>query len=257
MYQFSMKCLKVFCTTVCVAMACGYFTWEASAINNAQPLRSSNSGFIAKQDNKIIKAIGKYDERRPPYSTFKVALALMGFDAKILESKDAPKWEFDEKYEKNFQSWYSRKLGEKFQWCQAHTPQTFMKNSVVWYSHLITQQLGVEKFQQYVTKLNYGNQDVSGTPGQDDGLLNSWLGTSLKISPREQIELIENLLAGNLNVSKDAQQKTREILYREEWNGWKLYGKTGGGSGGTGWFVGWIEKDGAYCGRCEHLRRRS
>ena len=29
----------------------------------------------------------------------------------------------------------------------------------------------------------------------------------------------------------------------EEWNGWKLYGKTGGGSRDNGWYIGWIEKD--------------
>lgn len=43
----------------------------------------------------------------------------------------------------------------------------------------------------------------------------------------------------------DAQEKTKKIMDRkEEWDGWKLYGKTGGGSGDTGWFVGWLEKNG-------------
>jgi beta-lactamase class D len=27
-----------------------------------------------------------------------------------------------------------------------------------------------------------------------------------------------------------------------EWNGWKLYGKTGGGTGCNRWFIGWVEK---------------
>ncbi len=203
-----------------------------------------NSGFIAKEDNKIIKTIGNYEDRHSPFSTFKVALALMGFDSGILKSKDSPKWQFQEEYEKNFQSWYTRDKGLEYHWIQAHTPETFMKYSVVWFSHLITDRLGKEKFQNYVAKLKYGNMDVTGTPGKDDGLLNSWLATSLLISPLEEVEFLEKLLANKLEVSREAQEKTKEIMDRkEEWNGWKLYGKTGGGTGNNGWFIGWVEKD--------------
>ncbi|WP_394330104.1 penicillin-binding transpeptidase domain-containing protein [Candidatus Amoebophilus asiaticus] len=60
--------------------------------------------------------------------------------------------------------------------------------------------------------------------------LKSWLGTSLAISPREQVDFLEKLVANKLNLSKKAQGKTKEIMYREEdLNGWKLYRKTGGG----------------------------
>ena len=202
-----------------------------------------HSAFIVKQNGTVIKSIGPINERHAPFSTFKVALSLMGFDAGILQSKDKPKWTFKEEYEKNFQSWYTRDKGLEYNWCQDHTPATFMKNSVVWFSHQITQRLGAGKFQSYVSTLNYGNSDVSGTPGKDDGLCNSWLGTSLEISVREQVEFLEKLLANDLSISKDAQEKTKEIMDREEeWDGWKLYGKTGGGSHRNGWFIGWIEK---------------
>jgi len=164
----------------------------------------------------------------------------MGFDAKILENKDSPKWAFKNEYEKNLQSWYTHKKGVEYHWCQEHTPATFMKYSVVWFSHQITGRLGEHRFQEYISKLNYGNKNVSGTVGKDgmyknDGLLNSWLGTSLQISPLEQVEFLEKLLANELAVSIPAQEKTREIMDRdEEWNGWKLYGKTGGGSRDNG-----------------------
>lgn len=208
-------------------------------------LNESRSAFLAKKDGVILQEKGNCDKRHAPYSTFKVVLALMGFDAGILESKDSPKWPFKEEYEKNFQSWYTRADGLKYEWCQDHTPKTFMMKSVLWFSHRITQALGAEKFENYIKRLAYGNQDLSGTPGRNDGLLNSWLGTSLEISVREQVDLLEKLLAGNLDISKEAQEKTREVMDREEeWSGWKLYGKTGGGSNSDGWFVGWIEKEG-------------
>lgn len=205
--------------------------------------QKASSSFIARQNNKDIKIIGNIDNRYPPFSTFKAVLAYIGFTEGILETKDSPKWDFKEEYENNFQDWYTREKGLEYQWCQAHTPATFMKHSVVWYSHKITQRLGKKKFQEYVSKLNYGNKDVSGTPDKDDSLLNSWLGTSLEISPREQVEFLEKLFANEPELSKYAQEKTKEVMDREEeWVGWKLYGKTGGGSGRNGWFVGWIEK---------------
>lgn len=205
---------------------------------------NDHSGFIAKKNNIIIQATGKYDDRHAPYSTFKVPLAIMGFESGFLKTEDAPRLAFREEYEKNFQAWYTREKGIAYGWCQDHTPQTFMKFSVLWFSHQITEHLGPELFNQYASKLTYGNRDFSGTPGQNDGLLNSWLGTSLEISPHEQVQFLEKLLANELDFTQDAQIKTKKIMDREEeWDGWKLYGKTGGGSRNNGWFIGWIEKD--------------
>ncbi|MHB9147987.1 MAG: penicillin-binding transpeptidase domain-containing protein [Candidatus Amoebophilus sp.] len=59
------------------------------------------------------------------------------------------------------------------------------------------------------------------------------------------MEFIEKLVANKLNLSKKSQEKTKEIMNREEdWNGWRLYGKTGAANETTGWFIGWIEKEG-------------
>ena len=219
---------------------------EHANLNEEQDFQSA---FIAKRDGKVIQEVGNCKAQHPPCSTFKVALALMGFDSGILINKNSPKWSFKKEYEASFQSWYKPEMAVSYGWQGDHTPATYMKNSVVWFSHQITQRLGKEKIQAYVNKLNYGNKDVSGTPGQDDGLLNSWLETSLKISPQEQVKLLEQMLNHKLDLSKDAQEKTIEIMIKRdkddqpiEWNGWKLYGKTGGGTGCHRWFIGWVEK---------------
>lgn len=205
--------------------------------------------FIAKKNGETIKIQGDCDLRVSPCSTFKIALALMGFDSGILIDKDSPKWTFKKEYEKNLPNWYTPEIGEKLGWFGEHTPATYMDKSVIWFSHLITQRLGKEKFQAYVNKLKYGNKDLSGTAGQNDGLFMSWLETSLKISPREQVEFLEKMLMGKLNLSEQAQKKTTEIMLMRnkdgspiEWNGWRLYGKTGGGTRCIRWLVGWIEK---------------
>lgn len=205
--------------------------------------------FIATKNGETLKTQGDCYLRVSPCSTFKIALALMGFDAGMLTNQDSPKWAFKKEYEKNLPDWYTPEIGEKLGWFAEHTPTTYMSKSVIWFSHLITQRLGKEKFQAYVNKLNYGNRDVSGTTGQDDGLFMSWLETSLKISPREQVEFLEKMLMGKLNLSEEAQKKTADIMLMRnrdgspiEWNGWRLYGKTGGGTRCTRWLVGWIEK---------------
>jgi beta-lactamase class D len=222
---------------------------HAAMLENTKGEQDFQSAFIAKQNHKVIQIMGNCDAQNPPCSTFKVALALMGFDSGILIDKDSPKWAFKKEYEANFQSWYKPEMAVSYGWQGEHTPATFLKNSVVWFSHQITQRLGKEKFQSYINKLHYGNKDVSGTPGQDDGLLNSWLETSLKISPREQVEFLEQMLNHKLDLSKDAQEKTIEIMIKKdkddrpiEWHGWKLYGKTGGGTGCHRWFIGWVQK---------------
>src|ERR1700733_1977545 len=172
----------------------------------------ANPALMIKRDDAIIGKTGDCETQHSPFSTFKVVLALGGFDSGFLKTKDLPvipykKEYFEGEYKKTLGDWYSPVLGKKHNWLMAQTPATFMKNSVVWFSHQITQNLGKEKFQEYVSKLNYGNQDVSGTLGKDDGLLNSWLGTSLKISVCEQVEFLEKLLANELDVSKEAQEK--------------------------------------------------
>ena len=141
------------------------------SITSADASLTLNTAFIAKKNGKIIKIEGNCDAQNPPCSTFKVALALMGFDAGILKDKDFPKWTFKKEYEANLQSWYHPEMGIKYGWHGEHTPETYIQKSVVWFSHQITQLLGKEKFQNYIEKLNYGNKDISGTPGQDDGLL--------------------------------------------------------------------------------------
>ncbi len=113
----------------------------------------------------------------------------------------------------------------------------------------------MDKFQQYVTKFNYGNQDVSGDNGKNNGLTHAWLSSSLEISPEEQAAFLQKLVNNELPVSKKSHTMTKNILFVETLpGGWKLYGKTGSGyklnaaktqkleDQKIGWFVGWINK---------------
>lgn len=206
-------------------------------------LAFADSCFIAKENSKVLKTEGDCDKRYAPMSTFKIPLSLMGFDSGILVDEMHPVWPFKEGY-----------VDWREVWKQDQTPKSWMKESCVWYSQVLTKQLGMKKFQEYVTKFDYGNKDLSGDKGQNNGLTNSWLSSSLQISSAEQVVFLQKMLAGKLPVKPHATTMTKNILFVEELkNGWKFYGKTGMGSlinaDGTqnpdlyhGWFIGFIEK---------------
>lgn len=200
--------------------------------------------FIASENNNIIYQEGDCDTRYTPASTFKIAISLMGFDTGILIDETHPTWDFKPDYV----DWLDR-------WKQPHNPKLWLANSCVWFSQIVTKKLGANIFSEYVRKFNYGNNDVSGDITLANGLTDSWLSSSLAISPREQINFINQLNANQLDVSLEAHTKTKNIMYLERLpDGWELYGKTGNGSQldangkkikdrQIGWFVGFVKKN--------------
>ena len=203
-----------------------------------------DSCFLVKENGRVVKKEGDCSTRYSPCSSFKIALALMGYDTKILKDETHPEWPYKDEYDGFLEFWK-----------KPQNPKSWMKNSCVWYSQVLTLKLGMKKFSDYVKKFNYGNQDVSGDKKQNNGLTYAWLSSSLEISPEEQAVFLEKLLANNLPVRQYAQNITRNIVYIEDFPyGWKLYGKTGSGlllneyrtkklDIQHGWFIGWIEKD--------------
>jgi beta-lactamase class D len=194
--------------------------------------------------NKVVKRAGEHcSERFTPASTFKIPLSLMGYDSGFLTDEHLPAIPYREGSPALDPSWKT-----------TVDPTSWIKNSVVWYSQQMTGWLGKERLQRYISKFNYGNQDLSGNPGLNDGLTQAWLSSSLRISPLEQAAFLEKLLARQLPVSAHAYEMTRRILYVGELpNGWSVHGKTGTGyqmkDDGTpdltrqiGWFVGWADK---------------
>jgi beta-lactamase class D len=210
----------------------------------SSPAMAYANCFLAKENNQIITQEGDCKSRHAPCSTFKIAISLMGYDDGFLIDETHPQLPFKEGYVDYIESWR-----------QPQNPTSWLKNSCVWYSQLITQNLGMDKFKKYLQKFNYGNQDSSGDKGKNNGLTKSWLSSSLKISPIEQVAFLQKFLNNKLPVSATSNKMTKNILFIEDLpGGWKLYGKTGTGYGlnkdgsknkaiQAGWFVGWIQKN--------------
>ncbi|QDZ09850.1 class D beta-lactamase [Devosia ginsengisoli] len=184
---------------------------------------------------------GICDQRFAPFSTFKLPLAVIGYEAGILIDGETPRWE-----------WHAGLTAPE----RDHKPvdpTMWERDSVLWYSREITRLLGSEAFGRYVAELGYGNGDVSGVPGKDNGLTHGWLGASLTISPDEQVAFIRRLLQGGLPFNTNAQAWAAAILPAFEAGDWSVSGKTGSGwvSDGQGlyyrdqplgWFVGWAQR---------------
>lgn len=190
-----------------------------------------------------VRRDGVCDQPLSPFSTFKLTLALIGYDAGILTGETAPAWDYKPEYQAAERD---RKTVD---------PVIWERDSVLWYSREIVRRLGEKTFADYVQRLGYGNADVSGDRGKDNGLTHSWLGSSLAISPEQQLDFVERMLAGDLPVSARAIALTEKIIPSfEAEDGWVLHGKTGSGSlrkdgkidrsRPLGWFIGWAEKDG-------------
>jgi beta-lactamase class D len=177
-------------------------------------------------------------------SSFKVPLALIGYDAGILVDEHTPTWDYKPEFN-------ASKREQK-----SVDPTIWEKDSIVWFSQELTRKLGRQKFTDYIAKFDYGNSDLSGNPGKNDGLTHSWLMSSLKISPDEQAQFLRRLVNRQLPASDNAFNLALKIIpLFDAGDGWKVHGKTGSGwlrdeKGGIarkrplGWFIGWAEKDG-------------
>jgi beta-lactamase class D len=195
------------------------------------------------RDGKILLQEGDCDTRITPASTFKIPLALIGYDSGVLASENAPAWPFRQGYP----DWGGAP------WRQDTTPAHWMKYSVLWYSQEIARALGAERLRLYTQSFGYGNADFSGDPGKNNALERAWISSSLKISPLEQVAFLRRLYNRTLPASPHAHELTHRIV--ETWNAghWRVHGKTGSAfprkadgsfdrARGWGWFVGWATK---------------
>jgi len=173
---------------------------------------------------------------RRPYSTFKIANALIGVEAGLLDGPDAA------------MTWDKQAIPDQRSfrdaWRKPQTLRTGMAVSAVPYFRTLALQLGEERMRAGLDKLDYGNRDISG------GLDRFWLSGGLRISAARQLAFVEALARDQLAVSPRTQRTVREVLALETADAATLRGKTGSGPasdlgannpGWLVWQVGWIE----------------
>lgn len=165
----------------------------------------------------------KSETRVSPYSTYKILNSLIGLEVGVLEDENSS------------YPWDHQKHSIEA-WNQDHTLASAIKHSVVWYYQQLARDIGPENMQTYLDLVNYGNKDISG------GIDTFWLGSSLKVSPKEQVEMLRQFYYYQLPFSKEHIDIVKSIIVNEEKNGITFSGKTGGPTG-RGWFIGYVERE--------------
>lgn len=196
---------------------------------------------IDAETGKSIYEKGDCDQRRAPAATFKVPLAVMGYDAGVLLDSMNPLWDMPNAIP-----------GEPIK-TQMATPLIWQKHSVLWYSRQLTLLLGQDRLDAYIQVFKYGNGDASSGAQGTPGIFSAWLGGTLSVSPREQVEFLRRLVTIDLPVSSAAQHAAMSIVPRYlSAKGVVVKGKTGSTHTYSnswlpttvepiGWFVGWAK----------------
>ncbi|MBX9693577.1 MAG: class D beta-lactamase [Cyanobacteria bacterium] len=169
-----------------------------------------------------------------PCSTFKIVIGLIGLETgAIKDENEIEKWD-----------------GVKHPvdtWNKDHNLKSAMSEYVNWYFQRVSAKIGEKELAKYLKLLHYGNENMS------SGLDNFWMGEtgSLRITPTQQVEFLEQLYAEKLPLSARSQQIVKRMLKCDEGPNGVLFGKTGtdqrDGKLVSGWFVGFVEsKNGNY-----------
>ena len=169
-----------------------------------------------------------------PLSTFKIISALAGLENGVLENEETTMKYSGVKYP--IDTWNSNlTLGEAF------------KNSCVWYFRQVVDTVGQESIQSMLAELQYGNSDISEWNGSNVNSLPElngfWLESTLKISPLQQVNVLNHIFSGENNFKSESIETLKQIMYLSEFENGILYGKTGTGTNGEAWFVGFIEEN--------------
>ena len=178
--------------------------------------------------------------RRSPCSTFKIISSLTGLEHGILEP------------EVSTRTW----SGEVFwneDWNRDIDFSEAFRTSCVWYYRQLIDDIGQDRMQEELEKLQYGNCDISDWEGRlntnnnNRALTGFWIESSLLISPKEQTEVMERIFGENSEYTEETQNELKQVMLvtEQERTDISFYGKTGMGKADgivvDAWFTGFAE----------------
>lgn len=178
--------------------------------------------------------------QRSPCSTFKIVSSLTALEHGIIDP------------DHSVRTW----SGETFwneKWNQDMEFQQAFRTSCVWYFRTIIDEIGKENMQEALNRLSYGNCDLSDWEGQlntnnsNPALTGFWIESSLKISPKEQTEVMERIFGDHSSYSETTRNQLTQVMSvpETEQTQIRIYGKTGMGKEkgvvADSWFTGFAD----------------
>lgn len=162
--------------------------------------------------------------QRSPCSTFKIISSLIALENGIIKPKES------------VHTW----SGEMFwneEWNRDIDFSDAFHSSCVWYFREIIDEIGKDRIQKNLNELGYGNCDISDWEGRlntnnnNPVLTGFWIESSLLISPKEQVEVMERIFGDNTDYSEETLEQLKQVMLLSEQDnaGISIYGKTGMG----------------------------
>lgn len=182
------------------------------------------------------------ETRRSPCSTFKIISALAGIENGIISREDSTR------------TWSKEQFWME-DWNKDIDFKEAFRTSCVWYFREVIDELGQENMKAQLDSLSYGNCDISDWEGHlnnnnnNPALTGFWIESSLKISPKEQVEVMDRIFGADTVYAPDTLQLLQEamLITDQDTTAFPVYGKTGTGkmSGETvdSWFTGFVETE--------------
>ncbi|MDQ2718847.1 MAG: class D beta-lactamase [Bacteroidota bacterium] len=196
--------------------------FDSAHVDGCFTLLNNQTGSVTVYNMKLDT------QRVLPASTFKIVNSLIGIQTgKITDENMVIKWDG-----------VIRQIPE---WNKDLTMKEAFRVSSVPYFQEIARRIGKDTMKLWVDSIQYGNKNINGP------IDSFWLNNHLKISPDEQLGLMNKLYFDQLPFQKYAQQMVRDVMLMEDNTLYKLSYKTGWGfdknNNSVGWMVGWIEEN--------------
>lgn len=173
-------------------------------------------------------------QEESPYSTFKIVSALLGLQNGVIVD------------ESSTMGYDGADYGNS-EWNRDLTLEEAFQKSCIWYFREVVDSVGNDEIQRELDELQYGNRNISEWNGSNinpiEELNGFWLDSSLKISPLEQVEVLEKIFEGQSDYDSGNIEILKRIMLVDENGTQKIYGKTGTGGNGKAWFVGFSESN--------------
>ena len=178
--------------------------------------------------------------QRSPCSTFKIISSIIALENGILKpDESAHRW--------NGEIFWNEEWNRDIDFSDA------FRTSCVWYFREIVDQIGKDLMQEKLNELEYGNCDISDWEGRRNTNNNNplltgfWIESSLLISPKGQVEVMERIFGDDTDYSEETLDELKQVMLLSEENSADIliYGKTGMGriSGITvdSWYTGFAD----------------
>ena len=178
--------------------------------------------------------------QRSPCSTFKIISSLIALETGIINSNESTR------------TW----SGEIFwneEWNRDIDFSDAFRASCVWYFREVIDEIGNNTIQEKLNELEYGNCDISDWEGRlntnnsNPVLTGFWIESSLLISPKEQVEVMERIFGENTDYSLETRNQLKQVMLLPEQNNTDIfiYGKTGMGKASgivvDSWYTGFAD----------------